>query len=108
MSVVVPERTAEQRSKALLKANEIRCLRAAMKRGLTPEHAVTLIAKPPPWLRTMRLELLLVALPWWGRTRVARLLVRCQISPAKTIGGLSTRQRRAVVAELGVRPRGAI
>lgn len=108
VTAATPERTVEQRANALRKANEIRVLRAEMKRDLTAERAVLLLAKPPPWLRTMRLEQMLIALPGWGRTRSTRLLVRCHVSPAKTVGGLSIRQRRAVIAELKLRPEGKV
>jgi hypothetical protein len=42
---------------------------------------------------------LLLALPMYGPVKVNKLLSRCRIAPAKTIGGLSPRQRAALLAE---------
>jgi S13-like H2TH domain len=41
---------------------------------------------------------LLVAVPTWGRIRANRLLNQARISPSKTVGGLSERQRRELLS----------
>jgi hypothetical protein len=41
---------------------------------------------------------LLLAVPKYGRVKVNKILSQCRISPSKTLGGLSERQRRELVA----------
>ena len=41
-----------------------------------------------------------VPMPHYGRVKANRVLNQCRISPAKTIGGLSERQRGELVAML--------
>jgi hypothetical protein len=41
---------------------------------------------------------LLLAVPKYGRVKVNKILGTCKISPSKTVGGLSERQRRELVA----------
>ena len=43
---------------------------------------------------------LLLAVPKYGRVKVNRILTHCRISPSKTIGGLSERQRNELVSYL--------
>ena len=43
---------------------------------------------------------LLLAVPKYGRVKVNRILTQCRISPSKTIGGLSERQRTELVSML--------
>jgi hypothetical protein len=43
---------------------------------------------------------LLLALPKYGPVKVNKLLGRCRIAPAKTIGGLTSRQRDELAALL--------
>ena len=45
---------------------------------------------------------MLLAVPKYGRVKTNRILNQCRISPAKTIGGLSERQRAELVSLLGV------
>jgi hypothetical protein len=40
--------------------------------------------------------------PKYGRVKVNKLLIQCRISPSKTLGGLSPRQRHELVANLRV------
>ena len=42
----------------------------------------------------------LLAVPKYGRVKVNRILTHCRISPSKTIGGLSERQRNELVSYL--------
>ena len=42
-------------------------------------------------------ELVLMAVPKFGRVKAARLLNQCRISQSKTVGGLSERQRTELV-----------
>lgn len=100
-----PPRTISQRKEALQKANGIRTYRAEMKRDIKAgrEKAPDLLLDPPEKLETMKVFDLLLATPKRGRTKVNKLLTHARISPSKTIGGLSERQRRELVSMLGRR-----
>ena len=97
-----PERSLSQRMDALKRANEIRTRRAALKRdlkaGRTQIHG--LLLDPPEYLQTAKVFDLLLAVPKYGRVKVNRILTQCRISPSKTIGGLSERQRGELVSYL--------
>jgi hypothetical protein len=43
---------------------------------------------------------MLLAVPKYGRVKTGKILQHCKISPSKTIGGLSKRQRGELVAQL--------
>jgi hypothetical protein len=66
-----PERSLDQRMEALKRANDIRSKRAQLKRDLKA-----------------------------NKVKTNRILNQCRISPSKTIGGLSERQRAELVAQL--------
>ncbi len=96
------ERSPDQRMLALRRANEIRSLRAQLKRDLKAGRVsiAALLVEPPAWLQTMKVLDLLLALPKVGRVKAAKLLDSCRVSPSKTIGGLSERQRAELAARL--------
>ncbi|MEA2495599.1 MAG: hypothetical protein QOJ29_3510 [Thermoleophilaceae bacterium] len=102
-----PTRSPSQRMDALKRANMIRTRRANLKRDLKAgrKTVVPLLLDPPDWLATMKVWDLLLAVPKYGRVKVGVLLNdrTIAISPSKTIGGLSERQRGALVAALGAR-----
>jgi hypothetical protein len=87
---------------ALQRANEIRTKRAQLKRdlkgGRTSIH--DLLSNPPDYLETAKVFDMLLAVPKYGRVKVNKILVQCRISPSKTIGGLSQRQRDELVSLL--------
>ncbi len=97
-----PERSLVQRMDALQRANEIRTKRAQLKRdlkgGRTSIH--DLLSNPPDYLETAKVFDMLLAVPKYGRVKVNKILVQCRISPSKTIGGLSERQRNELVSML--------
>jgi hypothetical protein len=99
---LAPERSLNQRMDALKRANEIRTQRARLKRdlkaGRTRIHG--LLLDPPDYLLTAKVFDLLLAVPKYGRVKVNRILTHCRISPSKTIGGLSDRQRNELVSYL--------
>ena len=99
---LAPERSLTQRMDALKRANEIRTRRARLKRdlkaGRTQIHG--LLLDPPEYLLTAKVFDLLLAVPKYGRVKVNRILTHCRISPSKTIGGLSERQRNELVSFL--------
>jgi hypothetical protein len=100
--LTAPERSLVQRMEALQRANDIRSRRAQLKRdlkaGRQPIHE--LLLDPPDYLQTAKVFDLLLAVPKYGRVKVNKILSQCRISPSKTLGGLSERQRGELVALL--------
>ncbi len=97
-----PERSLLQRMEALQRANEIRTRRAQLKRDLKGARISIqeLLLDPPEYVETAKVFDMLLAVPKYGRVKVNRILNVCRISPSKTIGGLSQRQRSELVALL--------
>lgn len=97
-----PTRTLVQRMEALDRANHIRITRAQFKRDLAAGRVVAYdyILEPPEWLHGMKLFDLILAMPKYGRVKVNKIHVTARISPSKTVGGLSVRQRAEVVSML--------
>jgi len=88
---------------ALGKANTVRSQRAALKADL--KHGAVdirdVLAAPPAYVLTAKVADLLMAAPKCGRVKSARILEQCRVSPSKTIGGLSERQRLELLAYFG-------
>jgi hypothetical protein len=80
---------------ALQRANEIRTARAQLKRDLKAGRISVhdLLLNPPDYVQTAKVFDMLLAVPKYGRVKVGKILNVCRISPSKTIGGLSQRQR---------------
>jgi S13-like H2TH domain len=101
-SVAAPERSLDQRMEALKRANDIRTARAKLKKdlkgGRASIHAILL--DPPEYVLTAKVFDMLLAVPKYGRVKTNRILNQCRISPSKTIGGLSQRQRTELVGLL--------
>ena len=99
---LTPERSLTQRKDALKKANEIRTKRAWLKKEIKAGRVQihVLLLDPPKWLETAKVADLLLQVPKYGRVKVNRALNHCRISPSKTIGGLSERQRNELVSYL--------
>ena len=97
-----PERSLVQRMDALARANEIRTRRAQLKRDLKAGRKSIhgLLLDPPTYVETAKVFDMLLAVPKYGRVKVNKVLTQCRISPSKTIGGLSERQRSELVAQL--------
>lgn len=97
-----PDRSLQQRMEALARGNEIRSQRAQLKReikaGRQPIHE--LLLHPPRYLLTARVFDLLLMVPKYGRVKTNKILSTCRISPSKTFGGLSERQRAELVSTL--------
>jgi hypothetical protein len=87
---------------ALGKANEIRTRRAQLKRDLKAGRSSIhkLLLQPPEWIETAKVLDMLLAVPKYGRVKANKILTQCRISPSKTIGGLSERQRSELVTLL--------
>jgi hypothetical protein len=87
---------------ALKRANDIRSKRAQLKRDLKAgkQRIQTLLMDPPEYVQTAKVIDMLMAVPKYGRVKTNRILTNCRISPSKTIGGLSERQRSELVSHL--------
>ena len=91
---------------ALNIANEIRTFRAQLKHDLkTGRASVTpLLLDPPAFLQTAKVFDLLLAVPTVGRVKATTILDSCRVSPSKTFGGLTDRQRAELAARLSHPP----
>lgn len=103
---LTPERSLQQRRDALVKANHIRTTRSEFKHRVKNVGSRTvgrlmieeILLAPPAEFETMKVWDLLRSAPKVGRVKVNQALGRVQISPSKTVGGLSVRQRKELVA----------
>lgn len=104
-----PVRSPSQRMEALQKANAIRSQRAQLKKELKSGELeiVQVLQDPPEFLKTAKVMDLLLVVPKFGRVKAARVLTRCRISQAKTVGGLSERQRAELCETLEKRSSGS-
>lgn len=102
-TILAPERSLDQRMAALRRANQIRVDRAKLKRALKTGamSVVDVLDDVPDFAATMKAYDLLMALPKFGRVKAQRVLNQCRISMAKTVGGMSDRQRREMIVLLG-------
>jgi len=91
-----------QRLEALERANEVRKKRAQIKRELKAGRIriETLLQNPPSCVETAKAYDILLAIPKYGRVKTNKVLVQCRVSPSKTIGDLSQRQRTELVTLL--------
>jgi len=94
-----PERSLDQRMEALKRANDIRVRRAKMKKDLKEGQIQIedILNDPPEYVSTAKVFDILMAVPKFGRVKAARFLNLCRISQAKTVGGLSERQRAELI-----------
>ena len=70
------------------------CLRAHY------HQVAVLLRDPPDYILTAKVSDMLLAVPKYGHVKVNKILAQCRISPSKTIGGLSERQRTELVSSL--------
>lgn len=98
-----PERTQKQRMEALRRANDIRSDRARLKERLRSGEVVIVdvLSDPPVCVHTAKVMDLLLAVPKYGRVKANRILERCRISPARTVNGLTPRQRKELLDIMG-------
>ena len=94
-----PLRSRDQRMEALKRANDIRVKRAQLKKHLKDGSVQIdeILNDPPEYVSTAKVFDILMAVPRFGRVKASRLLNQCRISQAKTVGGLSERQRTELV-----------
>lgn len=95
----IPERSFRQRISALKRANEIRTYRAQLKVDVKAgrRSILTILADPPDMTESMKVFDLVISAPKMGRVKTNRVLTQCRISPSKTVGGLSERQRKELI-----------
>jgi len=98
-----------QRSRALKRANEIRCRRAAERRSLRTLPSAeararlgSLVMECPGWLAGLPVDVLLRWLPGVGEVKVARLLSLIDVRGVRSTGLLSVRQRQLLAVYLGL------
>lgn len=98
-----PDRTSDERRKALEEANRIRFARAAAKRDLkSGELSIyELLMDPSEELRGAKVEEMLLAVRGMGRVKVGRVMRDAGISRAKTLVGLTHGQRDRLIGVLG-------
>src|SRR5712692_8416545 len=94
-----PLRSLDQRMEALKRANDIRVRRAQLKKDLKLGRVQIeeILTNPPEYVSTAKVFDMLMAVPKFGRVKAARFLTQCLISQAKTVGGLSDRQRSELI-----------
>lgn len=84
---------------ALKRANHIRVRRAQLKKDLKAGSVgiKEILREPPEYVATAKVFDMLMALPKFGRVKASRYLNQARISQAKTVGGLSDRQRSELI-----------
>lgn len=97
----------EQRLAALRRGNEVRTVRAALKReireGMIGVEAVAALLEQrnhPDWLEPMKVAELVGAVPNLGEKRVGRLLAEGRCGGSATVGGMSRTQRNELAEAL--------
>jgi hypothetical protein len=100
MTDVVVSSRHGQRMAALAEANRVRESRAAVKRDLKAGRVSLVDALEHPDCGSALVIDLLLALPRVGRTIANRAMARARVSTVKTVGGMTERQRAALLVEL--------
>jgi len=96
------KRIGDQRSAALVQANDVRRRRAALKHSLKTgeETLAAVFLDPPDYIRTARVETWALAAPGLGKVKAQNLCRDLGILPRTTIGRLTERQRTLLAAKL--------
>ncbi len=96
------QRIGDQRSAALVQANDVRRRRAALKHSLKTgeETLAAVFLDPPDYIRTARVETWALAAPGLGKVKAQNLCRDLGILPRTTIGRLTERQRTLLAAKL--------
>jgi predicted metal-dependent hydrolase len=91
-----------QHMMALQRANRVRLARAALKRKVAAGDVDPAeIVLTCPWeVESMSISELLMSQKRWGRTRCRKFLMSIGLPETKTVGSLTERQRRTLVALL--------
>lgn len=102
-ATATPTRTLEQRRLALKHANEIRTRRAYLKREVKAGRLYATDLLNDPLCETMKVGDAIITQPKIGKVKRNRILISLSISPSRSIGGLSERQRGNLVDALEAR-----
>lgn len=99
-----PPRSPEQRLSALQLANDVRSARALLKRELKGRRVnfLDLLIDPPEYILTAKVYDLMLHVPKVGRVKAMKLFRQAGISPSKTFGGISHRQRDVLRADFEI------
>jgi hypothetical protein len=102
MTATTPSGRLQQRLAALERANEIRTLRAQLKRDLKGGRKAIedVLSRPPDYLTSATILDVLIWTPKRKRIKASRILRRCHITPTRPVGALTERQRQLIIAEL--------
>lgn len=100
--MTAPSRTLDQRRTALVEANRIRTVRAALKRDLKAGRIAWPELLDHPDTATMKVLDALLHVPGIGRVKATRALRDAGVSPSKTLAGMTRRQ--ATELELALPP----
>lgn len=95
-----------QHMQALAHANRVRLARAELKRQIAVGELTVadVVLDCPCEAESMSIADLLTSQHRWGETRCRRLLLSMAMSETKTVGSMTDRQRRELVARLGGEP----
>ena len=101
-TIAAPSERLQQQREALARGNDVRSRRAQLKRDLKAGRRAIeeVLGNPPGYLSSATILDLLIATPKRRRIKANKVLLRCRISPSRTIGALTERQRRAIVSKL--------
>ena len=96
---VASTRSSDRWMIPLKQANQVRGLRAKLKQDLRQGNVriEVILATPADYLASSEVFDLLVAVPKIGPVKAGRLLTIARISPSKTMGQLSERQRACLI-----------
>jgi hypothetical protein len=91
-----------QQLEALARANDVRSRRARLKRDLKGGRTQIeeVLSDPPEYVASATILDLLIWTPKRRRITANKVLLRCRISPSRSIGALTDRQRRVILTEL--------
>lgn len=95
-----------QHMQALAQANRVRLARAELKRQIAVGELTVadVVVDCPAEAESMTIADLLTSQHRWGETRCRRLLLSMAMSETKTVGSMTERQQRELVARLGGEP----
>lgn len=105
VTVGVPDRSREQRLRALEIANRVRSERSVLKRDVKAGRVslLAVLERPPSCAEGMKVLDVLLAAPKVGRSRSTAWLRAAGVSPSRSLAGLTVRQRAQLVRLIGGR-----
>ena len=101
--MALPTMTPEQRAAALEKAAEARKARANLKAAIKAgEKTVAEVLNSDCEIaKKTKVSAILMAVPGYGKARVAKLMEECGIPENRKVGGLGSNQKAALIEKLG-------